>query len=63
MEHTPLHVAILKGYSRIIECLVGYGASLNVGDCDGDTPLHLVLDRDKMEALSSETPEMNEVNC
>ena len=43
MKHTPLHMAIMRGKSRIVEHLVGYGADLNAVDSDEDTPLHLVL--------------------
>lgn len=36
-------MAIMKGKSRIVEHLVGYGADMNAVDNDEDTPLHLVL--------------------
>lgn len=76
MKHTPLHMAIMRGKSRIVEHLVGYGADLNAVDSDEDTPLHLVLNavdsdddtplrlilgRDEMDAPSSETPELMKV--
>lgn len=56
-----MHVAAFKGHPRIIECLVGYGANLNAADIDGDTPLHLVLDRMVMAAPSADTPELLKV--
>ena len=73
MKHTPLHMAIMRGKSRIVEHLVGYGADLNAVDSDEDTPLHLVLKavddtplrlvlgRDEMDAPSDETPELMKV--
>ena len=73
MKHTPLHMAIMRGKSRIVEHLVGYGADLNAVDSDEDTPLHLVLNavddtplrlvmgRDEVDAPSDETPELMKV--
>lgn len=44
---TPLHLAAMKsGWSSdwsVIECLVGWGAALNLVDVDGNTPLHIVI--------------------
>ncbi len=59
--YTPLHAAVIKGYVKVVERLVGYGANLNVQDSDGDTPLHLTLDREKMKRPSQETPEIVKV--
>ena len=40
---TPLHMAIDKSHWSVVECLVGWGALLNVVDCDGNTPLHILI--------------------
>ena len=61
-KHTPLHMATMRGNSRVVECLVGYGASLNAADSDEDTALHLVLDKKEVDAPSSETPELKKVS-
>ena len=62
MLHTPLHLAILKGHSRIVERLVSCGADLAAVDLDGNTPLHLVLASGEMELLSADTPLLNKVS-
>lgn len=51
----------MRGNSRVVECLVGYGASLNAADSDEDTALHLILDKKEVDAPSSETPELKKV--
>ena len=40
---TPLHLAAYQGHWNVLECLVGWGAMLNVMDKNGDTPLHFVI--------------------
>ena len=62
MLHTPLHLAILKGHSIIVERLVSCGADLTAVDLDGNTPLHLVLASGEMELLSADTPLLNKVS-
>ena len=62
MLHTPLHLAILKGHSRIVERLVSCGAHLTAVDLDGNTPLHLVLASGEMELLSADTPLLNKAS-
>ena len=62
MLHTSLHLAILKGHSRIVERLVSCGADLTAVDLDGNTPLHLVLASGEMELLSADTPLLNKVS-
>ena len=44
-NQTPLHLAALKGYPDMAEVLLDHGADVNAVDCDGDTPLHLSLER------------------
>ena len=43
---SALHVAAMKKKPKVLELLVGYGAQLDLTDDDGDTPLHMVLDRE-----------------
>ena len=45
VNQTPLHLAADKGYPDMAECLLDYGADVNAEDCDGDTPLHLSLQK------------------
>jgi len=44
-KQTPLHLAALRGYTDMAEVLLDHGADVNAVDCDGDTPLHLSLER------------------
>ena len=54
---TPLHLAAQRGYSRIIEALIGYGVDLNATAGDGQTPLHLILTLKSMQQPNQDTPE------
>jgi ankyrin repeat protein len=54
---TPLHLAAQRGYSRIIEALIGYGADLSATAGDGQTPLHLILTLKSMQPPSQDAPE------
>lgn len=42
-RQTALHIAINKGFTRVISLLVELGCNLNVQDSEGDTPLHDAL--------------------
>ena len=59
--HTPLHGAIMKNHSRLVELLIGYGADPTLAENDGATVLHLVLNNEDMEAPTDDTPELNKV--
>jgi ankyrin repeat protein/virulence-associated protein VapD len=39
--YTALHVSVDQGRKDIAELLIKYGADINIGDEDGDTPLHI----------------------
>ena len=56
---TALHIAACNGHCHAVECLVGWGAALNVRDQDGDTPL-LLLARGK-EPIFAESPQLKKV--
>ena len=61
-NQTPLHVAAQRGFTRIIERLVGYGANPNATDSDGNTPMSLVLtDKDSIKPPSEDSPEIMKV--
>lgn len=62
--HTPLHCAIIGGYSAIIEALVGYGADINAADLEGNTALHILLIKKVAKPLSEElTPHIVKVSA
>lgn len=60
-NQTALHLAVYQGHCKIVERLVGYGVELSVQDENGDTPLHLALARESVEALSADTPQLKKV--
>jgi ankyrin repeat protein len=62
MGQAPLHIATGEGHIRSVECLVGYGADVEVKDRKGITPLHFVLAKKNMKPLSPATPHLNEVH-
>jgi len=43
-------VAVIAGFPKVVEQLVGYGADLNTANADGETVLHMLL---------AEGPELN----
>ena len=47
---TPLHMAVHQAHMDMIEFLIGAGANVNFADRDGDTALHVVVTRMKIEA-------------
>ena len=61
-DDTALHIAAKKGNTGCLECLVGYGASLDLVDMNGYSPLHVVLYKKNMKPLNSErAPHLNKV--
>jgi ankyrin repeat protein len=59
---TALHVAMQQDNASIIERLIGFGASLNVQDANGDTPLHLVIMRKSTNAIvTKDTPQLKKL--
>ena len=59
-KFTPLHLAISKSRWSIVECLVGWGALLNLVDHDGNTPLHKVITLRSVKDPGS--PQIKQVN-
>ena len=59
--HTPLHGAVMKDQSRMVELLLGHGADPTISDSDGDTPLHMALNNEDLHHPSDRTPELNKV--
>ena len=59
--HTPLYVAAVEGFSRIVERIVGYGASVSAATVDGNTPLHVIVRLKNMKPFGQSTPEMLKV--
>lgn len=58
---TPLHLAAQRGYCRIVECLVGYGADVNMLSNEGDTVMHFIVANKNMQPPSSSTPQIQKV--
>jgi ankyrin repeat protein len=57
-KNTPLHLASSRGYLDIVECLIKYGADLNLPDSKGGSALHYAaagkkgeMNRDVIEYL------------
>ncbi len=40
---TPLHYASMGGHTDVVDALIGYGASTEVKDSSGNTPLHMAI--------------------
>ena len=57
---TPLHIATNKSRWSVVECLVGWGALLNVVDCEGNTPLHILITLRSVKDPGS--PQIKQVN-
>ena len=57
---TALHLSAARGYWSVVECLVGWGASLTIADYQGNTSLHLVTRAKNDNFLNS--PHLKMVN-
>ena len=53
-------MAIKKSHWSVVECLVGWGALLNLVDIGGNTPLHSVIT--SKSVISPESPQIKQVN-
>ena len=59
-QSTALHGAAEYSYWSVIECLVGWGAALNLVNRSGNTPLHNVVGLKSPEI--PESPQLMQVN-
>eukprot|EP00124_Ichthyophonus_hoferi_P004543 Ihof_evm1s514 gene=Ihof_evmTU1s514 len=41
LGYTPIHAAVSWGHLDLLDYLLANGADPNIGDIDGDTPLHV----------------------
>ena len=57
---TPLYGAAVKSQWSALECLVGWGAALNVVDKDGCTPLYVVTNQ--KSSVIPESPQLIQVS-
>ena len=60
--HTPLHGAVMKDHSRMVELLVGYGADPSITQGDGETALHMTMDNEDLNPPSDVTVELSKVS-
>ena len=57
---TPLQIAAEKPQWSVLECLVGWGAALNLVNRHGNTPLHAVTML--RSPVTPDSPQLNEVD-
>ena len=60
MKTTPLHSAAMNSKWSVVECLVGWGAALNLVNSNEDTPLHLLIK--SKDAQPPETSQLKQVH-
>ncbi|KAK3682066.1 hypothetical protein B0T22DRAFT_413086 [Podospora appendiculata] len=48
---SPVHMAALKGQSKILEILLNKGANINALDSTGRTPLHCAVEGERMDTV------------
>jgi len=60
--HTPLHGAVMKDHSKMVELLVGYGADPSITQGDGETALHMAMDNEDLNPPSDVTVELSKVS-
>ena len=59
---TPLHVAALSSCWSELECLVGWGAALDLADRLGNTPVFVVIMQTTKAAAKLTSPTLKKVN-
>ena len=58
---TALHMAAEISKWSVVECLIGWGAALNLVDQNGNTPLHCVIETKSF--TNPESPQIKGVHC
>ncbi|XP_026537326.1 E3 ubiquitin-protein ligase MIB2 [Notechis scutatus] len=50
-NQTPLHLAVTQGHVEMVQLLVSEGADVNSEDEDGDTAMHIILEREHLVSI------------
>ncbi|XP_044301333.1 E3 ubiquitin-protein ligase MIB2 [Varanus komodoensis] len=53
-NQTPLHLAVTQGHMDMVQLLVSEGCDVNAEDEDGDTAMHVVLEREHLMTVMVE---------
>uniref|UniRef100_A0A669QUZ6 E3 ubiquitin-protein ligase MIB2 n=1 Tax=Phasianus colchicus TaxID=9054 RepID=A0A669QUZ6_PHACC len=56
-NQTPLHLAIIQGHVGLVQLLVSEGSDVNAEDEDGDTAMHIALERQQLMSVLMEKRE------
>ncbi|XP_034609003.1 E3 ubiquitin-protein ligase MIB2 isoform X2 [Trachemys scripta elegans] len=59
-NQTPLHLAVTQGHMDLVQLLVREGSDVNSEDEDGDTAMHIVLERQQLMSIMAEEQEGGE---
>lgn len=53
-NQTPLHLAVTQGHMEMVQLLVSEGCDVNAEDEDGDTAMHIVLERQNLMSVMAD---------
>ncbi|XP_062449164.1 E3 ubiquitin-protein ligase MIB2 isoform X1 [Rhea pennata] len=56
-NQTPLHLAVIQGHVEMVQLLVSEGSDVNAEDEDGDTAMHIALERQQLMSIMMEKRE------
>lgn len=56
-NQTPLHLAVIQGHVGMVQLLVSEGSDVNAEDEDGDTAMHIALERQQLMSVMMEKRE------
>ncbi|XP_061456811.1 E3 ubiquitin-protein ligase MIB2 [Rhineura floridana] len=59
-NQTPLHLAVTQGHMEMVRLLVSEGCDVNAEDEDGDTAMHVVLERQHLMSVTAKGQEVGE---